>query len=91
MADDKIQSSGAATAEAPADNLVQITILPEGKTVTFEHGKLPYEDHGKEESILDIALNFGVPLDHACGGNCACTTCHEIGRASCRERVCLYV
>jgi 2Fe-2S ferredoxin len=76
MADEKTQSSGAATAEAPADNQVQITFLPEGKTVTFEHGRLPYEDHGKEESILDIALNFGIPLDHACGGNCACTTCH---------------
>ena len=23
-----------------------------------------------------MALNFGVHLDHACGGNCACTTCH---------------
>jgi ferredoxin, 2Fe-2S len=44
--------------------------------VQFEHGKLPYEDHGKEESILDVALNYGIPLDHACGGNCACTTCH---------------
>src|SRR5712671_4174232 len=44
--------------------------------VTFEHGKLPYKDHGKEESLLDVALNFGIHLDHACGGNCACTTCH---------------
>jgi 2Fe-2S ferredoxin len=57
-------------------NTVQLTFLPECKTVQFEHGKLPYQDHGKEESILDVALNFGVPLDHACGGNCACTTCH---------------
>jgi 2Fe-2S ferredoxin len=76
MADEKTQGAGIATAEVPAENLVQITFLPEGKTVTFERGKLPYEDHGKEESILDIALNFGIPLDHACGGNCACTTCH---------------
>ena len=42
----------------------------------FEHGKLPYKDHGKEESLLDVALNNGIRLDHACGGNCACTTCH---------------
>jgi len=28
------------------------------------------------ESILDIALNHGVPIQHACGGFCACTTCH---------------
>jgi 2Fe-2S ferredoxin len=46
------------------------------KTVEFEHGKLPYSDHGKPESLLDIALNYHVPLEHACGGSCACTTCH---------------
>ncbi len=28
------------TEEAPSENTVQITFLPEGKTVTFEHGKL---------------------------------------------------
>jgi len=78
MAEEKTHGAGTATeeAEAPGENTVQLTFLPEGKTVQFEHGKLPYEDHGKEESILDIALNYGVPLDHACGGNCACTTCH---------------
>lgn len=48
------------------------------KTVEFEHGKLPYQDHGKPESLLDIAMNFGIPLEHACGGSCACTTCHVI-------------
>jgi len=36
--------------DAPSENTVQVTFLPEGKTVTFEHGKLPYKDHGKEES-----------------------------------------
>jgi ferredoxin, 2Fe-2S len=76
MPDEKIQSSGAATIEAPGENTVQVTFLPEGKTVQFEHGKLPYKDHGKEQSLLDVALNNGIRLDHACGGNCACTTCH---------------
>ena len=42
----------------------------------FENGKLPYEYHGKEQSILDVALNNHITLDHACGGNNACTTCH---------------
>ncbi|HEX6503766.1 MAG TPA: 2Fe-2S iron-sulfur cluster-binding protein [Terriglobales bacterium] len=50
--------------------------MPEGRTVSFEHGSLPYRDHGKEQSILDVALNHRIRLDHACGGNCACTTCH---------------
>jgi ferredoxin, 2Fe-2S len=50
----------------------------DGKTVEFESGKLPYHEHGKPESLLDICLNFGLHLEHACGGNCACTTCHVI-------------
>ncbi len=57
MEENKNQGAGTVTDEAPGDNMVQITFLPEGKTVQYEHGKLPYEDHGKEESILDIALN----------------------------------
>jgi 2Fe-2S ferredoxin len=77
MAEQKSQSgSTGAVAEAPRENLVQVTFLPEGKTVEFEHGKLPYLNHGEPESLLDVALNNGVKLDHACGGNCACTTCH---------------
>ena len=59
-------------------NLVRLTFLPERQTVEFERGKLPYQDHGKPGSILDIALNFGLHLEHACGGNCACTTCHVV-------------
>lgn len=54
----------------------KVTFLPAGATFTFESGKLPYSHHGKPESLLDIALNFGFPLEHACGGSCACTTCH---------------
>src|ERR1051326_1451430 len=75
MADEKNQSS-VSTAEAPGANTVRITFQPENVTVEYEHGKLPYKDHGKPESILDIALNNNIFLDHACGGNCACTTCH---------------
>jgi 2Fe-2S ferredoxin len=47
-------------------------------TVEYEPGVTPYHEHGKEGSLLDIALNFGIDLQHACGGNCACTTCHVI-------------
>ena len=56
----------------------KVTFLPQNETVAFESGELPYHNHGLPESILDVALNFGVPLEHACGGNCACTTCHVI-------------
>jgi ferredoxin, 2Fe-2S len=77
MAEEKTKQSGAtATAEALGPNTVRVTFMPEGKTVEFEHGKLPYKDHGKPQSILDVAMNNNIFLDHACGGNCACTTCH---------------
>jgi ferredoxin, 2Fe-2S len=58
----------------------KVTFIKDGKetTVEFEHGKLPYEEHGLPESFLDVAMNFGIPLEHACGGSCACTTCHVI-------------
>jgi 2Fe-2S ferredoxin len=50
------------------------------ETVDFEHGKLEYLGHGLPESFLDVAMNFGIHLEHACGGSCACTTCHLIIR-----------
>ena len=78
MADEKAQGGGVATAEALGPNTVRITFLPENKSFEFEHGKLPYQEHGKPESILDVAMNFGLHLEHACGGNCACTTCHVV-------------
>jgi 2Fe-2S ferredoxin len=56
----------------------KVTFLPENRTVEFELGELPYADHGKPESLLDVALNNDIHLEHACGGSCACTTCHVI-------------
>ena len=55
---------------------VTFIIDGESQTVEFQLGELPYSHHGKPESFLDVAMNFGVPLEHACGGSCACTTCH---------------
>jgi len=79
LAGERTESNGGrATAEAIPANLVRITFLPDNCTFEFEHGKLPYQGHGKPESILDVALNFGFHLEHACGGNCACTTCHVV-------------
>ena len=58
--------------------LPKVTFLPANETFEFESGKLPYKNHGKPESLLDVAMNFGFHLEHACGGSCACTTCHVI-------------
>src|SRR3954470_9843801 len=30
----------------------------------------------KGDTILDVAIRNDVPIQHACGGFCACTTCH---------------
>jgi len=60
----------------PAPNIVRVTFMPEGRTVEFEYGTMPYDHHGKPMSFLDVAENFNIFLDHACGGVCACTTCH---------------
>ena len=64
----------------PATKTVRVTFLPENRTVEFDLDQLPYAEHGKERSLLDVALNYGIHLEHTCGGNCACTTCHVVIR-----------
>ena len=56
----------------------KVTFLPANETLEFEQGKLPYKEHGRPESLLDVAMNFNFHLEHACGGSCACTTCHVV-------------
>ena len=68
--------TNATTKPIPADKLVRVTFEPEGRVVEFEYGTMPYEHHGKPMSFLDVAENNDIFLDHACGGVCACTTCH---------------
>lgn len=55
-----------------------MTFLPSGQTFEFDLDSLPYHDHGKPKSFLDLAQNYGFHLEHACGGSCACTTCHIV-------------
>jgi 2Fe-2S ferredoxin len=59
---------------------VKVTFQPQNVTVEVDPRTMPYSEHGKRLSLLDIALNHGIHLDHACGGNCACTTCHVVVR-----------
>jgi 2Fe-2S ferredoxin len=43
-----------------------VTFLPDGKTVEVEPGT----------TLLDAAKRAGARVGDACGGNCACSTCH---------------
>src|SRR5271157_6064321 len=66
----------------------KVTFLPSGKTVEVDPEKFPYGHNGLPGSLLDIATGFRMGLDHACGGVCACSTCHVIihqGLESCTE------
>jgi 2Fe-2S ferredoxin len=48
--------------------MTSVTYLPAAVTVEGRTG----------DSLLELALDFGVDLDHNCGGICACTTCRVI-------------
>lgn len=56
----------------------KITFMPMNKVIEVDPQDLPYGDHGQPGSILDIAMQHGIELDHACGGVCACSTCHVV-------------
>ena len=53
-----------------------ITVLPhpeycpEGKRIDAAAG----------ESVCEVLLAHGVPIEHACEMSCACTTCHVVVR-----------
>lgn len=55
-----------------------ITFLPEGKEITVDPEAIPSSASGLPGSLLDIALASDIDIDHACGGVCACSTCHII-------------
>ena len=56
----------------------KMTFLPQNVTIEVDPEKFPYEHNGIPGSILDIALGNGIDMDHACGGVCACSTCHVV-------------
>lgn len=65
-----------------------ITFLPEGKKVEIDPDSELSSATGLAGSLLDIALAVGVDIDHACGGVCACSTCHVVvqeGLETCSE------
>ena len=73
----------------PATQKFKITFVgKEEKTLEVDPAVIPYRKDGLPGSILDISNGFHLGLDHACGGVCACSTCHVIihkGLESCNE------
>jgi 2Fe-2S ferredoxin len=48
------------------------------RVIEFDPRAAPFQHDGRPASILDVLLGHGIALEHACGGNCACTTCHVV-------------
>ncbi len=71
-----------------AKQAYSIRFLPGGQEITVDPANAPSSATGLEGSVLDIALASGIDIDHACGGVCACSTCHIVvreGLDSCNE------
>ena len=79
-ASSKSQPGGAHPPMSETVRKYRITFLPLGKTV--EAGAVDPVGHheGLPGSVLDWADQNDIPLDHACGGFAACSTCHVIVR-----------
>ena len=59
------------------ESLFRFSVMTKSFLVTFEpSGKSVRVPFGS--TILDAAHSIDVDLDHACGGSCACATCHVI-------------
>lgn len=58
----------------------QVTVKGVDKPIVVDPKDLPYGRDGLPGSLLDILMHHKVPVDHACGGVAACSTCHVIVR-----------
>lgn len=58
---------------------IPVKILLEDPTAVNEDGSDTAEHEvmaAEGEHLLEVALRAGVNIEHACGGVCACSTCH---------------
>ena len=56
----------------------KVTFKPADVTLEADPELYPYGRDGEPGSLLDVALSHGVQIEHACGGNGVCGTCHVI-------------
>ena len=81
-----IEQSETAIAQKPFK--VTFITLDEPIEIQVDPAKLPFGETGLAGSVLDIALGHDIDVEHACGGVCACSTCHIIvqeGLDTCNE------
>ena len=81
-----IEKAETAVAQKP----FKVTFITPGAPIEIQVDPttLPFGETGLTGSILDIALGNGIDVEHACGGVCACSTCHIIvkeGLETCNE------
>lgn len=56
----------------------RIKFLPEEKSIEANLAEVGEAHDGLNGSILHLADLNHIEIDHACGGVCACSTCHVI-------------
>ncbi len=57
---------------------MRIRFEPAGTELEVDRKDAPFGHDGRPFSILDIALGHDVDIEHQCGGNLACSTCHVL-------------
>ncbi len=80
---EQVEVKAATTSFTVTFNMPEATL-----EVQVDPSKVPYGPTGQPGSVLDIAMGAGIDVEHACGGVCACSTCHVIvkeGLDSCSE------
>jgi 2Fe-2S ferredoxin len=50
--------------------LPHVELCPEGKVIQADTGMV----------LIEVLLNNGIEIEHACEKSCACTTCHVVIR-----------
>ena len=66
----------------------ELTFLPMQIKVVVSPDSIKSDFDGLPGSILNVAIEAGIDIDHSCGGVCACSTCHIIvkeGLESCND------
>ena len=67
-----------ASGEAHGPEIVPVKfILEDPESLTGDPQRTEYQFKAAiGETILELALEHGINVEHACGGVCACSTCH---------------